>query len=520
MPLKTNVKITYAILVALGAARAGGAYAAADSDADATATVGGLEEIVVTAQRRNESIQDVPITIQAISGDELSKLSVTTFDDALKLMPNVTLSENGPGQGNIYMRGLSAGFAGSQSSATIDPFPAVATYLDEASLTFPGHNLDVYMIDMERIEVLEGPQGTLFGGGAEAGALRYITNKPKLDVTEGYAEGGYGTTAHGDPNTSASLVLNLPLIDDHLAVRGVFYNDRRGGYIDNVPTNFTRNPNVDKGPSAYSSSYPAHLDTYNNNALAERAQNPTTYQGMRVSALGKINEDWNVLVQQSYQYLDAEGMPVEMPVGLGLTRLAPLEETSFAPAYNRDRSSITSWTVNGKLGDFKVLYTGSYLNRRAEVQQDYTNYTRTAGGFYYTCTGGGGSARGASGPATCYSPVDYWNDYFINTHQSHELRVSTPDDWRLRGLVGVYWEKFDIKDDMNFNQGTIRPARRQTSRPPSQAARSASPLSPRSTRRSTRAPAVTTRTSARTMSVATSSWHSSPRSISTSFQRC
>ena len=450
--MKTNQKLTAAILAILGS-QAGGAYAASDSDTGGVSA--SLEEVIVTAQRRNESIQDVPITIQAISGDELSKLSVATFDDAIKLLPNVSFGANGPGQGNIYMRGLSTGINGEQSSASIAPFPNVATYLDEASLTFPARNLDVYLVDMERIEVLEGPQGTLFGGGAEAGALRYITNKPKLDVTEGYAEGGYGTTAHGDPNSSANIMVNVPLIDDRLAVRAVFYSDRRGGYIDNAYTTFTRSATDDRGPKAYSSSYPAHLDTYNNAGIAERAQNPTTYQGMRVAVLGKINEDWNVLVQQSYQYLDAEGMPVEMPVSLGLTPLQPLQESSFMPAWNRDRSSITSWTLNGKVGDFKLIYTGSYVNRRVEAQQDYTNYTRTAGGFYYSCTGGGGSARGGNAPARCYSPVMGWNDNFVSTHQSHEFRVSSPDDWRLRGLLGVYWEDFDIKDDMNFYQNTI-----------------------------------------------------------------
>src|ERR1700686_2689209 len=242
-------------ITAIISGSAGTAWAAAE-----TTPSSGLEEITVTAQRRSESIQNVPITIQAVTGDQLTQLNITTFDDVLKLLPNVTFSSNGPGQGNIYMRGLSVGFAGSQSSGSINPFPSVASYLDEQSLTFPGRNLDVYMVAMERIEVLEGPQGTLFGGGAEAGAVRYITNKPKLNVEEGRAEGGYGVTAHGDPNTSANIVLNLPLIDDHLAIRGVLYSDRRGGYIDNVPTTFTRNPNVDKGPSAYSSSYPAHLD--------------------------------------------------------------------------------------------------------------------------------------------------------------------------------------------------------------------------------------------------------------------
>jgi len=445
--LKTNQKIASAIVAALSA-HAGTCNAQA-------APSGGLEEVVVTAQRRAQSIQDVPITIQALTGDSLAQMSITTFDDVIKLLPNVTFSANGPGQGNIYMRGLSVGFAGSQSSASINPFPNVATYLDEQSLTFPARNLDVYMVDMERIEVLEGPQGTLFGGGAEAGALRYITKKPRLDVTEGHAEASYGTTAHGDPNTAVNAVVNLPLIADKLAVRGVFYNDSRGGYIDNVPTQFTRNPNVDNGPIAYGSSYPAHLDTFNNYNIVKRAQNPTTYQGLRLAGLYQVNDDWHVLIQQTYQSLDAEGMPVQFPLSIGLDPLQPLQESSFMAAWNKDKAETTAWTVNGRIADLKAIYTGAYLSRNVDAQQDYTNYTRTQGGFYYTCVGGGGSNLGNPGPATCYSPVAGWHDYFETTHQSHELRVSTPDDWRLRGLVGAFWEDFEIKDDMNFNQKSI-----------------------------------------------------------------
>ena len=443
--MKTNPKLTCAILAVLGA-QAGVAYAA---------DTGGIEEIVVTAQRRSESIQNVPITIQAIGGDTLSKLSVTTFDDVIKMLPNVTFGTNGPGQGNIFMRGLSAGFAGGQSSASIAPFPNVASYLDDQSLTFPARNLDVYIVDMERIEVLEGPQGTLFGGGAEAGAVRYITNKPKINVTEGRAEASYGVTAHGDPNTSINATLNLPLIQDKLAVRATIYNDHRGGYIDNVGTTFTRNRTNDTGPSAYSSSYPANLPSYNNYALAKKAQNPTTYQGMRLAGLYDINDDWNVLIQQTYQNMEADGMSVQFPRGLEFQKLNPLEVNAFIPTWNKDRASATAWTLNGKLGDLKAVYTGSYLTRHIEQNMDYTNYARTPGGFYYSCTGGGGSNFGNPGPATCYSPVMGWHDLIENTHQSHEIRVSTPDDWRVRGIVGAFWEDFQVKDSMDFNQKTI-----------------------------------------------------------------
>ncbi|MEP6884011.1 MAG: TonB-dependent receptor [Gammaproteobacteria bacterium] len=450
--MNNNQKLAYAISAILSGYV--GTSAAATAAATDTETAGGIEEIVVTAQRRAESIQNVPITIQAITGEQLGQLNATTFDDVLKYLPNVTFSSNGPGQGNIYMRGLSAGFAGNQSSAAIDPFPNVATYLDDQSMAFPARNVDVYMADMERIEVLEGPQGTLFGGGAEAGAIRYITNKPKLNVTEGNAEASYGTTAHGDPNTAVTAVLNLPLIADTLAVRAVIYNDRRGGYIDNVPSQFTRFP-TDPGTISYHLPYPANAATANNYSIAGRAQNPLTYQGLRASALWQINNDWSVLIQQTYQHMDAEGTDAQYPLSSQETPLGPWQETSFTQAYDKDKWENTSWTANGKVGDLKLVYTGGYLSRTIDNTADYTNYTRSAGGFYYTCAGGGAPIGNGVGPLTCYSPALSWNDHVETTHQSHELRLSTPDDWRLRGLIGAFWEDFDIKDDMNFLYTTI-----------------------------------------------------------------
>jgi outer membrane receptor protein involved in Fe transport len=449
--MNSNPKLSYAIAAILSGSGLGIVHAAPAAD---TAESEGIQEITVTAQRRTESIQDVPVTIQALTGEQLGQLNVTTFDDVLKYLPNVTFSSNGPGQGNIYMRGLSAGFAGNQSSAAIDPFPNVATYLDDQSMTFPARNVDIYMADMERIEVLEGPQGTLFGGGAEAGAIRYITNKPKLNVTEGSADASYGTTAHGDPNTAMTAVINLPLIQDTLAVRAVIYNDRRGGYIDNVPSQFTRFP-TDPGTVSYHLPYPANAATANNYNIAGRAQNPVTYTGIRASALWQINENWNLLIQQSYQNMDAEGVDEQFPLSSQETPLGPWEETSFSPSYDKDKWENTSWTLNGKVGDLKLVYTGGYLSRTIDNAADYTNYTRSAGGFYYSCAGGGAKIGNGVGPLTCYSPVMSWVDHVETTHQSHELRLSTPDDWRVRGLVGAFWEDFDIKDDMNFLYKTI-----------------------------------------------------------------
>jgi outer membrane receptor protein involved in Fe transport len=456
--MNSNPRLSYAIAAILSGLPMGLSYAATATTTDASDSEG-IQEITVTAQRRNESIQDVPITIQAITGAQLKDLSVATFDDVVRFLPNVQFPSNGPGQGNIYMRGLSTGFLGEQSSASIAPFPNVALYLDDQSMTFPSRNVDVYMVDMERIEVLEGPQGTLFGGGAEAGAVRYITNKPKLDVTEGSVDASYGTTAGGDDNSSVNAVLNLPLIADTLAVRGVIYDDQRGGYIDNVPSTFTRRA-TDPGVVAYTGGVvPASSQVVNNSSIAADNQNPVTYKGFRLSALYKINEDWNALIAQSYQQMEADGEFDQYPVGSDFQSLGKDQVTAFSPAYDKDRYENTALTVNGKVGPIKLVYSGGYLVRHIEQQADYTNYSRSAGGLYYSCAGGAAGSgllgAGTTAAVQCYTPATSWHDSVQNTHQSHELRATTPDDLFVRGLVGAYWEDFEIRDVMNFNYKTI-----------------------------------------------------------------
>src|SRR4029077_2417647 len=139
---------------------------------------------------------------QALTAQTLQQLNIATFDDYVKYLPNVTTASNGPGQNEVFMRGVSAGSQASQGSGSTGLFPNVAIYLDNQSAQLPNRNLDIYAADLNRIEVLEGPQGTLFGAGAQAGVIRYITNQPKIDVTEANVTAGYGTTAHGDDNSN------------------------------------------------------------------------------------------------------------------------------------------------------------------------------------------------------------------------------------------------------------------------------------------------------------------------------
>jgi iron complex outermembrane receptor protein len=460
--MMTSSKLYWAIASILGGSSAAFAFEASGGDT----TLGGsegIQEIIVTAQRRAENMQDVPITIQALTGESLKQLNVTTFDDFIKYLPNVTQASNGPGQSNIYMRGLSIGAGGVQASGTLGQIPNVAVYLDEQSASLPGRNLDVYAADIERIEVLEGPQGTLFGSGAQAGVLRYITNKPKLNTTEGVVNAGYSYTAHGDPNSNVDATINLPLIPDTLAVRAVIYNDSRGGYINNLPATFKRSSS-DLDLVRYNNGVVPTNDTaINNNALAANAINPLNYKGIRASALYKINQDWDALLTQSYQMMDAQGVFYQMPYGsegttfdstgkpIGSEPLPHLSVNVFSPTNNRDKFENTALQINGRIGGLKVVYSGNYLVRNVEQSGDYTNYARGVYASYYQCTALNGQPSGG----TCYSPQSSWRDTEKNTHQAHELRLSTPDDGRFRGIAGLYYEQFVIVDDTEWLYKTV-----------------------------------------------------------------
>jgi iron complex outermembrane recepter protein len=449
--MKRNPKISAAVAAILSAPTTAMVFAAAPAtDTGATSTE--LQEVVVTAERRTENLQDVPITVQAFSGDQLQQLNVTTFNDLLKYTPNVTFSGNGPGTGNIFMRGLGGIGSGNQSQSTTAAFPNVALYLDDQSMQFPARNNDPYLVDMERVEVLEGPQGTLFGGGAQAGAIRYITNKPNLSATAGEFNAGYGYTAGGDQNSQLNAVLNVPLIADRLALRAVVFSEHQGGYISNLPSTISYAPG----------SAPVTLGgnpTANNASLLGSNTNPADYSGARLSALLKINDDWNLLLQQNYQTLQADGYFYAYPADSNGTPLPRYSLTAFTPAYNKDRYESTSWTVDGKLANLNIVYAGNYMVRHIEGQQDYSNYLRSVYGSAYSCIGDGvgywynskhfPALKGS--PPTCYAPVGSWKDTVQNQHQSHELRITTPSENRLRGLVGGYWEKFVIDDQMNFN---------------------------------------------------------------------
>ena len=394
-----------------------------------------IEEIIVTATKRAESAQDVPITVQAVGGDTLRELRVETFDKYVEYLPNVVSAGNGPGKKELYIRGS----ATEQTSVTISSAqgsaPGVALYLDEQPVSFGGRNLDVYAVDMERIEVLSGPQGTLFGASSQSGNVRLITNKPVQGEVQGGINAKYGNTKSGSDSYSVDAFLNLP-ITERLAARIVLYNDDQGGWIDNIPATFTpsgevidRNNVAGYGPLLTGAD---SIATARNDDLVENNWNEATYRGGRAALAFDINDDWDVLVQHTYQELDVDG------VFLVDTSLGGEESSArFSEDYNEDEFGLTTWTLNGRIGNLDVIYTGGYLDRDVESVIDYTHYNN-GGGYitYYLCSG---NVYDSTDPNNCFDPTKQYVEDTENTRMTHEFRISTDPANRLRVLGGAYY---------------------------------------------------------------------------------
>jgi iron complex outermembrane receptor protein len=183
-----------------------------------------LEEVVVTAQKREERLIDVPMSISVLSGAELEQRGIESIQDLSFSVPGLTMREDGPGSYTIFLRGL----ANQSGSGAL-----VGVYLDEAPLSLDGFNqLSPVALDLQRIEVLKGPQGTLYGQASAGGTVRYITNRPKLDRVEGRVEGSLFNVADGELGEKVEGMINVPLIDDKLALRVAGSYERGGGWID------------------------------------------------------------------------------------------------------------------------------------------------------------------------------------------------------------------------------------------------------------------------------------------------
>jgi iron complex outermembrane recepter protein len=404
------------VLAPIGA-RAQSAAPAADQPADTKSQ--GLGEIVVTATRRQESVQKVPISLQALTTQKLEQRQVVNFSDYVALLPSVSFASLGPGRSDLYFRGISYDTGTGDASS----LPTAGVYLDEIPMTTAGRMPEVHVYDMSRVEALSGPQGTLFGSSSLSGTLRLITNKPKIGELEGGYDVEFNKFTKGGNNygTVDEAFLNVP-VAKNLAIRLVGYYDHTGGYIDNAPASLTYTV-YDRNTEAATGTY-----TINNSKLAKPNANPVDEYGGRVSALAEFG-DWSILPQFIYQYLDAKGSFNYDP------RFGDLTVHDFGPSENRDMWWQAALTINGKVGDFDVVSSTGYMHRRVKNSNDYTYYTVAYNKPQYAAYQW---FHGKDG--NLLNPTqEYYGDNTYNKF-TQEVRVSVPKSWPFTLTVGGFYQ--------------------------------------------------------------------------------
>ncbi len=440
-------KLHCAVLTAISAS--GSLYAEeAPKQAESKAKI---EIIEVTATKRAESIQEVPVTVTALTGDSLEKLGVANFDQYVEFLPNVVFQGTGPGQNEIYIRGA----ATTQSSIAVSSVqalqPSVAFYLDEQPVSMQGRNLDIYATDVERIEVLPGPQGTLFGASSQSGTVRLITNKANHDGFSAGFDTSTSSTKGGDMSNSVEAYFNMSLTDS-LAVRVAAFNDHQGGWIDNilnVPGEGGYNGSAEVisriSGGVFADPENASVTAPKNDALVEDNFNTANYAGARFGLSYLINDEWELLVQHTQQSLDTEGVFAYDPNLEGES-----STNRFVPENNNDDFGLTTWTLEGRLEHLTVVYTGGYLDRDINSTIDYTGYTN--GGSYaawYACSYD-------SDPATqdeCLDPTKFYKEETSTSRITHELRLNTSAENHWRVTAGVFYDSQELSTVGQFQLG-------------------------------------------------------------------
>lgn len=438
-------KLTSAIVLAM----ATNSYAmAAEENVAPDGAKSKIETIQVTATKRSESIQDVPVAISALSGKQLDKLGLDNFNEYVEFLPNVVFQGTGPGQNEVYIRGAATTQTNISVSTVQALQPSVAFYLDEQPVSMQGRNLDVYATDMQRVEVLPGPQGTLFGASSQAGTIRMITNKPDHSGFSAGFKTSISTTKGGEMSNSVEVYLNITPTDD-LALRVAAYNDRQGGWIDNIlndPDNggYRGSAEVISRISGGVLADPANTPIVvpKNDALVKDDINDAIYSGARFSASYHINPDWDLLVQHTQQTLNTEGVFAYDPNLEGQS-----STNRFQPETNEDDFGLTTWTLEGRLAQLDIVYTGGYLDREINSLIDYTGYTN--GGLfsaYYVCSYYGLPAD----EQKCLDPTKFYMEDTDTSRVTHELRFNTPMDNRWRLTAGVFYDDQDLSTIGSF----------------------------------------------------------------------
>jgi outer membrane receptor protein involved in Fe transport len=408
-----------------------------------------LQTVVVTAEKVQENLQSVPISVEAFDSRRLTQLSIVNLDDYVELAPAVSYvrsqgegDNGGPGSAIIYIRGVVSGGDGNHSGSE----PSVGIYLDEQPVTTITGALPLHIYDMNRVEVLEGPQGTLFGASSEAGTVRLITNKPDpKKFSAGYNLQG-NKIDNGGPGDVVEGFVNIPLTE-RAAIRLVGWQEHDGGYISNVAGNDTNACITDGvrtfptwalsasgvgpggGTGECAPAAPIGAGAITNAPWRKSNYNTVDTTGGRVALRFDLGDNWTISPTFQTQSDTTRGFFGYDPA------MGNLEVAHFGPESSHDTWTQTSLTIEGKVSNFDIVYAGGYVKRNQHSIADYSDYSE----FYDKMNGSGAYYIGNDGnPIMPQQFVIGAGDFEM---WSNELRVTTPLDEPVHATAGVFLQR-------------------------------------------------------------------------------
>jgi len=426
----SSIVPTYnATLTAAVAAAVGGIAPAQAQETDDFA----IEEITVTATKRGDvSIQDLAGSVQAFGTEAIRNQNLFGLEDYAKFTPSLSYFGNNPGAGKIFFRGIA------DAPDTFIAASSAAVYLDEQPVT-SSRQVDVRLVDIERVEALSGPQGTLFGSSSQSGTLRIVTNKPDPAGFEAFADLTLKSIDDGDTSYDISAMVNIPLVEDKFAIRLVGFSATEGGFIDNV---------LGQTAGSENGGRTSINGTQFNTSAVEEDWNETTFIGGRVAGKWFINDNWSATLAVSHQNSEADAENTYDPT------VGDLDLIAFFADTFEDEWTQYALTLEGSIGDFQFTSATAYFDRESTYVQDTTAY---AGYFASFCHSGTAAYN-----IYCFQPagVNYvYNDpvgFLYNTTRNdsvtQEFRVAFTSE-RFDWVAGVFWE--DRHEEWDFTTVTV-----------------------------------------------------------------
>jgi outer membrane receptor protein involved in Fe transport len=410
--------------LAVAAALAGFALPRAPSlaaEAD-TSSSGGLAEVVVTARKRSENLQDVPLSVDVFTKKDMQNLGISGFDDYAEKVPSISFISEGPGSQLLIMRGVSDGSTPAYSNTSATGF-----FIDDMSLSWQGVQPDLHLYDIERIEVLNGPQGTTFGASSMSGAIRYITNKPDVNAFSAGVDFDGGQIQGGQQNWTEEGFLNYALVPGTLGLRVSAFSASHGGFINDALTTRTW----------------INGTVSNNSEWARNDYNREHQEGGRIALKGVLNEQWSGTLTYGFQRQSTLGAWDEDP------NLPPRTVERFGPESRFFEARMMELHVDGDVGIGDLVFASTYWALPTRQENEYSEYIQNYGGAFgvpgsnegVTCVNDPVYGNAARGYVDCAVPLQYY-EYHTNPERwSDELRLSSKPGGRFHWLGGLYWEK-------------------------------------------------------------------------------